>query len=103
MKNKLPKELDPQDVFNTIHKRMWEAMENGKTLAHDNSLTLEQRLESVTHIDARISGMVDVLNALGYEVRDAEGQLVTSKISLFYEMQMLKVEIARQVKEAERG
>lgn len=96
MKNKLPKALDPQDTFNIIHKAMWDAMENGKTIAHDTSLTLEQRLESVKHIGARICGMVDVLNALGYEVRDAQGQLVTSKISLFYEEQMLKVEIARQ-------
>lgn len=96
MKNKLPKELDPQDVFNTIHKAMWDAMQNGKAIAHDTSLTLEQRLQSVRHIEGRLCGMVNVLNALGYEVRDAQGQLVTSKISLFYEVQMLEVEITRQ-------
>ena len=82
MKNKLPKELDPQEVFNIIHRAMWEAMRTGKAIANDTSLTLEQRLESVTHLSARIGGMCDVLNALGYEIRDEQGLLVTSKISL---------------------
>ena len=101
MKNKLPKELDPQEVFNVIHRAMWEAMKNGKSITYDTSLSLEQRLASVTHLDARICGMCDVLNALGYEIRDEQGQLLTSKISLFYEVEQLKVEIARQQKGSE--
>ena len=96
MKNKLPKELDPQEVFNTIFKQMWDCMEEGKNIAHDTSLSLEQRLKCIEHRDARISGMIDVLNALGYEIRDADGRLTTAKVSLFYERQMLVVEIARQ-------
>lgn len=98
MKNKLPKELDPQDVFNIIHRAMFEAMKHGKNLAADNSLSLEQRLESVTHLSARICGMNDVLNALGYEIRDEQGLLVTAKISLFGTIEQLRREIARQQK-----
>ena len=100
MKNKMPKELDPQEVFNTINKAMWEAMAKGKTIAFDTSLTLEQRYESVNHLDARICGMCDVLNALGYEIRDDQGLLVTSKISLFGVVERLRCEISRQQKES---
>lgn len=98
MKNKIPKELDPQEVFNIIHKAMWEEMTTGKKLANDTSLTLEQRLVSVTHLSARIGGMCDVLNALGYEIRDEQGLLVTAKISLFGTIEQLRCEIARQQK-----
>ena len=98
MINKLPKELDPQEVFNIIHRAMWEAMRTGKAIANDTSLNLEQRLESVAHLSARISGMCDVLNALGYEIRDEQGLLVTSKISLFGVIENLRCEIARQQK-----
>ena len=98
MKNKLPKELDPQEVFNIIHRTMWETMTTGKTLANDTSLTVEKRLESVTHLSARICGMCDVLNALGYEIRDEQGLLVTAKISLFGTIENLRREIARQQK-----
>ena len=98
MKNKLPKELEPQEVFNIIHRAMWEAMKTGKAIANDSSLRLEQRLESVTHLSARICGMCDVLNALGYEIRDEQGLLVTAKISLFGTIEQLRCEIARQQK-----
>ena len=94
----ITKELDPQEVFNTIHRAMWKAMENGKSIFYDTSLSLEQRLVIVTHLDARICGMCDVLNALGYEIRDEHGQLLASQISLFSEVERLKVEIARQQK-----
>ena len=103
MKNKLPKELDPQEVFNIIHRAMWEAMTTGKTIANDASLRLEQRLESVTHLSARICGMCDVLNALGYEIRDEQGLLITAKISLFGTIEQLRCEIARQQKGSKKN
>ena len=103
MKNKLPKELDPEDVFNKITRAMYEHMQNGKQIARDDTLTLEQRYKTVTHLGARIAGMDDVLRLLGYEVRGADGRLVTANFSLFYEEQTLLIELRKQEKERNKN
>lgn len=95
MKNKLPKELDPEDVFNKITRAMYDHMQSGKQIARDSTLTLEQRYKSVTHLGARIAGMDDVLRLLGYDVRDDKGMLVTAKYTLFSAREALLIELKK--------
>lgn len=70
MKNKMPKELDPETVFNILHKALYDAVENATSTFNCKTISVEQKQKTIHHIDARACGICDAIRLLGYEVYD---------------------------------
>ena len=80
IKNKMPKTLDPIDVFNTSHKKMHEMYASAESIYYSFEFSSEEKLEVISCSCARASGIADMLRELGYEVRDSQGILVTQAV-----------------------
>lgn len=99
--SKLPKELDPEDVYNKLRKMIFDFAKDAQELNANENIAKEQKYESIKHIGARACGVCDVIRELGYDVRNEQGAMLTKRDmnKLFALEQSNQIEMEKQRKE----